>query len=206
MARVGSRARLILVPLSCRVTRHLLFDLSLVTTSKAKMATSMDVDGIPSDKPAAPNGLPQVQEHPIAHTVPPLSNGMPPFLMSARFSDCRAARLDPPRFSGSQHREPFREISVKVHIRRPERDSWVYVGRATVSLDTTGHSSQVGESPYAQLRPTQNRSSEPVRSGPLDRNGEDIGGVQRSEFLVQPSQGRPARLLMNKQTEQRTAS
>jgi hypothetical protein len=64
--------------------------------------------------------------------------------------------------SGSQNREPFREIPVKVHIRRPERDSWVYVGRATVSLDTTGHSSQVGESPYTHLLPlgTLDRSSE----------------------------------------------
>ncbi|KAI0001947.1 hypothetical protein BJV77DRAFT_970454 [Russula vinacea] len=81
------------------------------------MAT-MDIDGIPSDQPATLHGLPQVQESPIIHTGIPLSNS-------------------------SQHREPFREIPVKVHIRRPERDSWVYVGRATVSLDTTGHSSQV---------------------------------------------------------------
>jgi hypothetical protein len=97
--------------------------------------------------------------------------------MTARFIDCHAACLDPSRCSGSQHREPFREIPVKVHIRRPERDSWVYVGRATVSLDTTGHSSQVGESPHTQLRPAQNRTSEPVRSGPLDRNGQGIGGL-----------------------------
>ena len=52
-----------------------------------------------------------------------------------------------PLHSGTpQPREPFREIPVKVHIRRPDRDAWVYVGRATVSLDTTtGHASQVGE-------------------------------------------------------------
>ncbi|KAF8481253.1 hypothetical protein DFH94DRAFT_448029 [Russula ochroleuca] len=81
------------------------------------MAT-MDIDAIPSDQPATLHGLPQVQESPIIRTALPLSNG-------------------------SQHREPFREIPVKVHIRRPDRDSWVYVGRATVSLDTTGHSSQV---------------------------------------------------------------
>jgi len=140
-----------------------LFDLPGTT----EMATSMDIDGLPSDQPAALNGLPQVQESPIIHTALPLSNGMPPSPMSARFSD---SRLDTSRCSGSQHREPFREIPVKVHIRRPERDSWVYVGRATVSLDATGHSSQVGESPYTQLRPTQARSSEPVCSGPLDLN------------------------------------
>jgi len=82
------------------------------------MATSMDIDGTHSDQPAILHGLPQAQEPSIARTGLPVSNG-------------------------SQHREPFREITVKVHIRRPERDSWVYVGRATVSLDTTGHSSQV---------------------------------------------------------------
>jgi len=82
------------------------------------MAASMDVDGMASDQPATLRELPQVQETSIIHTGLPLSNG-------------------------AQHREPFREIPVKVHIRRPDKDSWVYVGRATVSLDTTGHTSQV---------------------------------------------------------------
>ncbi|KAI0257480.1 hypothetical protein BJV78DRAFT_1366586 [Lactifluus subvellereus] len=82
------------------------------------MATSMDVDRTPLDQPAALHELPQVSEPSIIHTGIPLSNG-------------------------AQPREPFREIPVKVHIRRPDRDSWVYVGRATVSLDTTGHTSQV---------------------------------------------------------------
>jgi hypothetical protein len=127
---------------------------SHLVLSKTEMAT-MDIDGIPSDQPATLHGLPQVQESPIIHTGIPLSNGMPPFpTIPARFSDCHTPRLDSSRCSGSQHREPFREIPVKVHIRRPERDSWVYVGRATVSLDTTGHSSQVGKSLHTQLHPT----------------------------------------------------
>jgi hypothetical protein len=92
--------------------------LSLGTVCTAAMATSMEVDGTALGQPATLRGVPQVHEQPIMHTTLPLS-------------------------SGSQNREPFREIPVKVHIRRPERDSWVYVGRATVSLDTTGHSSQV---------------------------------------------------------------
>jgi len=71
-----------------------------------------------SNQPATLRELPQVQETSIIHTGLPLSNG-------------------------TQHRESFREIPVKVHIRRPDKDSWVYVGRATVSLDTTGHTSQV---------------------------------------------------------------
>jgi hypothetical protein len=82
------------------------------------MAASMDVDRTPLDHPVALHELPQPQEPSITHTAP-LSN------------------------SAAQPREPFREISVKVHIRRPDRDAWVYVGRATVSLDTTGHASQV---------------------------------------------------------------
>lgn len=41
-------------------------------------------------------------------------------------------------------RESFREIAVKVHIRRPERDSWVYLGRAMVSQEIIGQSSRVG--------------------------------------------------------------
>ncbi|KAE9408167.1 hypothetical protein BT96DRAFT_849813 [Gymnopus androsaceus JB14] len=36
-----------------------------------------------------------------------------------------------------------REIPVKVHIRRPERDSWVYMGRGIVTQEVTGHSSRI---------------------------------------------------------------
>jgi len=42
-----------------------------------------------------------------------------------------------------QPRESFREIAVKVHIRRPERDTWVYLGRAMVSQEIVGQSSRV---------------------------------------------------------------
>jgi len=78
----------------------------------------MDVDRTPVDQPAALHELQQVPDPSTIPTGLPLSNG-------------------------AQPREPFKEIPVKVHIRRPDRDSWVYVGRATVSLDTTGHTSQV---------------------------------------------------------------
>lgn len=43
-----------------------------------------------------------------------------------------------------QPRESFREIAVKVHIRRPEKDSWVYLGRALVSQEVVGQASRVG--------------------------------------------------------------
>ncbi|KAG9314307.1 hypothetical protein JVU11DRAFT_5096 [Chiua virens] len=37
----------------------------------------------------------------------------------------------------------FRDVQVKVHIRRPEKDSWVYLGRALVSQEIAGQSSRV---------------------------------------------------------------
>jgi len=37
----------------------------------------------------------------------------------------------------------FRDIQVKVHMRRPEKDSWVYLGRALVSQEIAGQSSRV---------------------------------------------------------------
>jgi len=40
-------------------------------------------------------------------------------------------------------RDNFRDIQVKVHIRRPERDSWVYMGRGLVTQEVAGHSSRV---------------------------------------------------------------
>ena len=80
---------------------------------------------------------------------------------------------DPLRYLGTaQPREPFREIPVKVHIRRPDRDAWVYVGRATVSLDnSTGHASQVGEPSLSIPSPRENpeQSLAVVRSASSDK-------------------------------------
>lgn len=61
-----------------------------------------------------------------------------------------------------QPRESFREIAVKVHIRRPEKDSWVYLGRALVSQEVVGQASRVGtcrdwfysERPLTSIVPT----------------------------------------------------
>jgi hypothetical protein len=149
-------------PTSADVSTSFNFNLSLFLSPgavcKAAMATSMDIDGTALGQPATLHGV--RNEQPIIHTGLPLSNSRLPISISVRFGDCCSARLDPCHNSGSQNREPFREIPVKVHIRRPERDSWVYVGRATVSLDTTGHSSQVGESPTYTPFATLDRSSE----------------------------------------------
>lgn len=45
--------------------------------------------------------------------------------------------------STTSNRDTFRDIQVKVHIRRPERDSWVYLGRGIATQEVAGHSSRV---------------------------------------------------------------
>ena len=63
----------------------------------------------------------------------------------------------------------FRDVTVKVHIRRPEKDSWMYLGRGIASHEMTGHSSRVGElklemSPHSDHPLTQRLA--PSASGP----------------------------------------
>lgn len=43
-------------------------------------------------------------------------------------------------------REMYCQVPVRVHQRRPGKDSWIYVGRAIVSHEVMGHSSRVGMS------------------------------------------------------------
>lgn len=40
--------------------------------------------------------------------------------------------------------ERHREIIVKVHIRRPEKDSWAYLGRGIVTQENVGQSTRIG--------------------------------------------------------------
>lgn len=50
-----------------------------------------------------------------------------------------------------QARDPFRDLLVKVHIRRPDRDAWTYLGRGIVSQEGAGQPGQsyrIGK-PYA---------------------------------------------------------
>ena len=61
--------------------------------------------------------------------------------MDRLYRQMRAAVANVP-----QTREPFRDIPVKVHIRRPERDTWAYMGRGIVSQEISGQSSRVGVS------------------------------------------------------------
>lgn len=50
---------------------------------------------------------------------------------------------DQPASSAAPSSREFKDIQVKVHVRRPERDSWVYLGRALVSQEFMGQSSRV---------------------------------------------------------------
>jgi hypothetical protein len=67
-------------------------------------------------------------------------------------TDATRSTPDPSALSSTQHAtmqaplEPnFREMQVKVHVRRPGRDTWTYLGRASVTQEIVGHSSRVGE-------------------------------------------------------------
>ena len=89
------------------------------------MSESMDVDmGV---APMAPeqttSNLPQdsVSEMPAAPAITSAATPMP----------------------GSGRESNFRDVAVKVHIRRPEKDSWQYLGRGIASHEVTGHSSRV---------------------------------------------------------------
>ncbi|KAI0815054.1 hypothetical protein BC629DRAFT_1468932 [Irpex lacteus] len=51
----------------------------------------------------------------------------------------------PPTFQQQNIQTPdrFREVSVKVHVRRPDRDSWAYIGRGVVTQETFGQGSRI---------------------------------------------------------------
>ncbi|KAJ3506019.1 hypothetical protein NLJ89_g7105 [Agrocybe chaxingu] len=52
--------------------------------------------------------------------------------------------LSGPGLSQPSSRDNFKEIQVKVHIRKADKDSWQYLGRGIVTQDVSGHSSRVG--------------------------------------------------------------
>ncbi|KAG6851186.1 hypothetical protein H0H93_015196 [Arthromyces matolae] len=83
-----------------------------------KMEETMEVDF----------AMPQVGPHPQASSLDVQDLGM----------------QTPPPTAHMPSRDAFRDIQVKVHIRRPEKDSWVYMGRGIVTQELSGHSSRVG--------------------------------------------------------------
>ncbi|KAF7320061.1 hypothetical protein MKEN_00790400 [Mycena kentingensis (nom. inval.)] len=58
-------------------------------------------------------------------------------------SDISNTQLSTPAGSPAPREQPIRDIQVKVHIRKPERDTWSYVGRGIVSQVVAGQSSRV---------------------------------------------------------------
>lgn len=91
--------------------------------------------------------VPQLQSQP--HQVPSVLGdssslqGMS-FATNALSLNTDIALLSPPAVAPAATPHSFREIQVKVHIRRPDRDSWMYLGRGLVTQEVTGHSSRVG--------------------------------------------------------------
>lgn len=51
----------------------------------------------------------------------------------------------PPVVSSTTSSRDLRDVQVKIHIRRPEKDSWQYLGRGSVSQEITGHSSRISK-------------------------------------------------------------
>ena len=120
----------------------------------------MDVDTVMDVGGSAPPQPPQTDYAPSGSQLPPIvdsnssSNGglHACLLRCALHLSCRTpalTKLD--RLyqemrsivaSATQARDPFRDISVKMHIRRPDRDSWTYLGRGLISQEQ----SRIGES------------------------------------------------------------
>jgi len=78
----------------------------------------MDNDAVMEGSSSSVQVAPRPPSVGIEYASPPMPNALPP------------AR-------------EFRDIQVKVHIRRPEKDSWAYLGRALVSQEVVGQSSRV---------------------------------------------------------------
>jgi hypothetical protein len=75
-------------------------------------------------------------------------------------------------------RETFRDIAVKVHVRRPDKDTWLYLGRGLVSQELNGHSSRIGELRSSPLYSTPSIHEPTLR--PPSRPFFDVQGGNRS--------------------------
>lgn len=102
----------------------------------------------------------QPQQQPQSQQLPRITVSTPdiPSLDSLSLQPQGAGMLPAPSATTTQStetpapppaREAFRDIPVKVHIRRPDRDSWAYLGRAVVTQETIGRAPRISESPVA---------------------------------------------------------
>lgn len=121
--------------------------------------TTTNMEMPPADmQPPAPqemSGFPPLTQEQPSNT--PSSSGIPPgplFQSTGVFTHATNSSYPGAPSSASaivpsqqQGQAIPREIIVKVHIRRPERDSWAYLGRAVVSQEVLGgKSSRIGKS------------------------------------------------------------
>jgi len=67
----------------------------------------------------------------------------PPQIVQQPLADVHQASTSQAAISTTRSRDTFRDIAVKVHIRRPGKDSWVYLGRALVTQEIVGQTSRV---------------------------------------------------------------
>ena len=106
----------------------------------------MEVDVIPSNVHLAQQPLTSVQPETVETNEASTSQGSA-FNLGNLMQSLTTPPGPPPTLAStgpSRSREGFPEIPVKVHIRRPGKDAWVYLGRATVIQEIHGQSSRVG--------------------------------------------------------------
>lgn len=107
----------------------------------------MEVDVIPGNVDLAQQYLTSVQPEIIETNEPSTSQGSA-FNLGNLMQSLTTPPGQTPTLASttpSRSRDGFPEIPVKVHIRRPGKDAWVYLGRATVTQEIHGQSSRVGE-------------------------------------------------------------
>lgn len=106
-----------------------------------------------------------VEQHPMPDSQPTTAA-----LDAADFANTSSLTANP---EPTTSRDPFREIAVKVHIRRPDKDSWVYLGRAMVTYEVHGTASRV------VVRAASTRKVMTVFDGACDLQAE-----KRGNFVV----------------------
>lgn len=116
----------------------------------------MDIDENPRNTPPPqPQVLPQVaNEQPSSMSLSSVSSACTynRFALSPTPQPCSifAPRAPPRRraiatsTSGFQTQSAIKEVAVKVHVRRPDKDNWAYVGRAVVNEEVFGQGTRIG--------------------------------------------------------------
>ncbi|KIJ45468.1 hypothetical protein M422DRAFT_227028 [Sphaerobolus stellatus SS14] len=74
---------------------------------------------------------------------PPLQTNADGFQDSIEGLSYNLSNVEQPEATTQPAREMYRQLPVRVHVRKPGRDSWMYVGRATVSHEVIGQTSRV---------------------------------------------------------------